>query len=394
MRTIDVAERRARIGVRHALAPAHHVTTPADAARTVAALHSTDPSTVVLSVLARTSGLAPADVEHALYESRELVRVMAMRRTVFVAAREHATLLLAGAGDDVARTQRRLLEKLVTQEGHTDDASAWVAAAADRLVEAVAHLGEATSTEIAAADPLLALRVDVGGDGSATPTVASRLLTVLGAEGRVVRTRPRGGWTSTQFRWATHARWLGSAPPTETEPTADDAATGLARLWLATHGPATIDDLRWWTGWGVTRTRAALARLDVVEVDLSGVPGIALADDLEPVPAPDPWVALLPALDPSVMGWKQREFLLGPHAGQLFDTTGNAGPTVWSDGRVVGGWVQRPDGEVVVELLEDVGAEVHDAALARAAALTDLLGDVRLSARGRRYSPIEARLRS
>lgn len=393
MRTFDVAERRARLGVRHALAPGHQVTTPADAARAVAALHSTDPATVVLSVLARTAGLTRADVEHALYETRQLVRVMAMRRTVFVAAREHAPVLLAGAGDDVARTQRLLLQKLVAEAGHTGDPEAWLEAAADRLVAVLAELGEATGAEIAAADPSLALRVEVGA-GAGTPTVASRLLTGLGAEGRVVRTRPRGGWTSTQFRWATYAHWLGTEPPTTAGPAPEEAATELARLWLHAHGPACVDDLRWWTGWGVTRTRAALAGLDVVEVDLEGAPGLVLADDLDPVAAPDPWVALLPALDPAVMGWKHREFLLGHHQQQLFDTTGNVGPTVWSDGRVVGGWVQRPDGEVVVELLDDVGRQVHAAALDQAAELTTMLGDVRLTARGRRYSPLEARLRS
>lgn len=392
MRSIDVAERRARLAVRHALAQAHRVATPSDAARAVTALHSTDPSTVVLSVLARTSGLQPADVEHALYQSRDLVRVMAMRRTVFVAAREHVPALVAGSGLDVARTQRRLLEKLVAEAGHSTDPETWVRAAADRLVEVLDGLGEATSSEIAAADPLLALRVEVGA-GGATPTVASRLLTVLGAEGRVLRTRPRGGWTSTQFRWATHAAWLGSEPPEVSGPPPGAAATELARRWLHAHGPATPDDLRWWAGWGVGRTRAALASLDVVEVDLGGVPGVVLADDVEPVTTPEPWVALLPALDPSVMGWKHRGFLLDPHRPELFDATGNVGPTVWSDGRVVGGWAQRPDGEVVVSLLEDVGAEARGLVHQQAAALTAVLGDVRLTARGRRYTEVERRLR-
>jgi hypothetical protein len=57
------------------------------------------------------------------------------------------------------------------------------------------------------------------------------------------------------------------------------------------------------------------------------------------------------------MGWFLREWYLGPHREQLFDANGNAGPTAWWDGRIVGGWLQGEDGEVVLQLLEDVGAE-------------------------------------
>ena len=54
------------------------------------------------------------------------------------------------------------------------------------------------------------------------------------------------------------------------------------------------------------------------------------------------------------MGWKEREWYLGAHGDRLFDRNGNAGPTVWSNGRVIGGWTQTSDGRVVVELLERV----------------------------------------
>ena len=37
------------------------------------------------------------------------------------------------------------------------------------------------------------------------------------------------------------------------------------------------------------------------------------------------------------------------------------GPTIWADGRIVGGWAQRPTGAIVVRLLEDVGREATTA---------------------------------
>ena len=78
------------------------------------------------------------------------------------------------------------------------------------------------------------------------------------------------------------------------------------------------------------------------------------------------------------MGWKERDWYLGDHQRALFDTNGNAGPTVWSDGRVVGGWAQRKDGEIRLRLLEDVGREVSASIEAAADALTSWFGGDRI----------------
>ncbi|MCI1262844.1 MAG: winged helix DNA-binding domain-containing protein [Tetrasphaera jenkinsii] len=40
------------------------------------------------------------------------------------------------------------------------------------------------------------------------------------------------------------------------------------------------------------------------------------------------------------------------HTAYLFDSVGNAVPTVWVDGRIVGGWSQDPAGEVRIMLRE------------------------------------------
>jgi hypothetical protein len=127
-------------------------------------------------------------------------------------------------------------------------------------------------------------------------------------------------------------------------------------------------------------------------VDLDGATGYLMPDDLDPVEAPKPWVALLPGLDPTPMGWSQREWYLGPHGKALFDTTGNICPTVWCDGRIVGGWVQRPDGSIAYELLEDVGKQAVRSVERAAARLSAWLGDARVSARGRRRAPLEQAL--
>lgn len=118
--------------------------------------------------------------------------------------------------------------------------------------------------------------------------------------------------------------------------------------------------------------------------------GFVLPDDVEPVSAGQPWAALLPALDPTPMGWAGRDWFLGAHRAAVFDRTGNIGSTVWWDGRVVGGWAQRGTGEVVFRLLEDVGTEATSAIRAAAERLAGWLGPVRVTPRFR--TPLEREL--
>ena len=51
-------------------------------------------------------------------------------------------------------------------------------------------------------------------------------------------------------------------------------------------------------------------------------------------------------------GWQP-----GLRESALFDRNGNVGPTVWLDGRIVGGWGQRPDHRIDYRILEEVDAD-------------------------------------
>ncbi len=374
-------ERRARLGLRHALAAP--VETPLEAASAVVALHGTDAASVFLAAMARMRDGDVAAIERALYEERSLLRVLSMRRTMFVAPVETAAVMLAACSRDVAARERRKLIGFLEAAGV--GGAEWLAGAEQAALEALAERGEATATELASDDPRLAtsLVLGAGTKYEAKVSVASRVLIVLGAEGRVIRTRPSGSWTSTQFRWAALASWH----PGVTEHADDEARVELARLYLASFGPATLEDLRWWAGWTVGQTRAALAGVETVEVE----PGLLLAGDDEPMEV-EPWAALLPALDPTTMGWKERSWYLGGHRELLFDRNGNASPTVWWEGRIVGGWAQAPGGEIRTRLLEDVGAEGEAAIGREAGRLAARVGAATLSPRARARSSVEQEL--
>jgi hypothetical protein len=253
-----------------------------------------------------------------------------------------------------------------------EDAEWWMRQAEADTLAAVEERGEATAQELAQDVPALRqkVRVNVGKRYEGDIGMSTRVLLLLAAEGKLVRARPRGTWISSQHRWALMEQWLGHPMP---ELPVDDAQAELVRKWLARFGPGTEADIRWWTGWTLREVRAALATVAAVEVDLDGQTGLVLPDDLEATRALTPWVSLLPALDPTTMGWQARDWYLGDHKAALFDTSGNAGPTIWADGRIVGGWAVRTSGEVVMKLLEDVGRETGVAVAAEAARLTEWL---------------------
>ena len=201
------------------------------------------------------------------------------------------------------------------------------------------------------------------------------MLTVLSASGRIVRASNSGSWTASRPRWTSMSAWLGEEPATMPDA---EGVRRLVELWLRAFGPGTEADLKWWLGSTLGAVRKAIAELGAVEVDLDGRTGYLLPDDLEPEPPVEPTAALLPSLDPTTMGWHERDWYLGPYKQQLFDTAGNAGPTVWWDGRIVGGWRQSDDGGVVVQLLEDIGAEGRRAVDAEAERLSAWLDGTRL----------------
>jgi hypothetical protein len=389
VRKIDTAERRRRLAVRHHLAPGARASSVVEAARDLVGLHATDPVSVYLEGLARTPRFDVPTMEEALYEERSLLKILGMRRTMFVVPPDLAPVIQASCTRAIAVAERKRTVALLAGAGIAKDPDRWLRDIEEATMAALEIRGEAVATELTKDVPGLGTQIPFG-EGKkwqGTLGVSTRVLFLLSMEGRIVRARPRGTWTSSQYRWTPTTRWLPEGLPDL--PTAE-ARVELVRRWLTTFGPGTVNDIKWWTGWTLGEVRKALAATETIEVDLDGAPGLVLADDLAPTPEPEPWVALLPSLDATVMGWTARDWYLGEHRSKLFDRNGNAGPTLWADGRVVGGWGQGAGSEVVYRLFDDVGREAETAIDREAERVTEFLGGVRVSPRFR--TPLEQEL--
>ncbi len=376
MRRITDDQRRARLGHRHGLAA--RAGSVADAVGAVTCLHATEPPSVYLSVAARAE-VSRSDIDRALYDDRTLVKQLAMRRTLFAFPRELLPSVWGSASARVATQLRPRFAKEIEAAGIATRGDLWLTRASNAVLRVLAESGPATTTELREAVPSLRRRLELApGTKHATVTpVASRVLSTLAADGRVLRGTNEGDWRTSRPRWTLREDWL-PAPVAPVEP--DEGYRHLVGRWLRQFGPGTEADLVWWLGATKSAVRRALADLGAVEVELSDGVGHLLPDDVEDLPEPAPWAALLPVLDPTTMGWKQRDFYLRPDdRPRVFDVNGNGGTTAWWCGRVVGCWVQDPDGVVVVVPLADPGQEARTALDREAERLTAWLAGDRVS---------------
>jgi hypothetical protein len=392
MRHIHNYERRFRLATRHALTASSRVRSPEQAASAVVALHATDAPTVYLSTWARTTAVSTADIDRALYTDRTLVKQLAMRRTLFSFPRDLIPAVLPSAAARVANSERSRMSRDIERAGVAASGLDWLNEARRAVVATIAAKAVAMSAaELRSAIPFINVVVQsTAGESWSAP----QLLTLFGAEGVILRGPSIGRFPTARPLWTLPMLWLGTPTNdglTSVEPThngehtsvdlpgrelaggftAADGYRELVHRWLFAFGPGTEDDLVWWLGSTKSAVRTALREIGAVRVEIDGpAPGWLLGDDRETVPSAGPWTALLPPLDPTVMGWKNRGFYLGAHGRAFFDSRGNAGTTVWVDGRIVGCWAQDRDAIVRLRFLEPVAPEAHDSLAEQASLLT------------------------
>ena len=207
---ITLEERRARVGLRHRLAAGTQVSSLADAAASVVALHASDSPSVFLQARARMSGSSPGEIERELYEDRTVMRHLAMRRTLFLVPIAALPVVHAAASRAVGATERRRTIKMFTEAGVGPDPAALLEELEEAGLAAVRERGEATTADLTALDPRLGQKITLarGKSYEATISVSQKVFFHLALDGKIGRGRPLGTWIGSQFRWSPIERWL------------------------------------------------------------------------------------------------------------------------------------------------------------------------------------------
>jgi len=290
--------------------------------------------TCYLSLLARIDGFELAHLDRALYVDRTLLRVRAQRYSVHMLTRADTTLVLSA----VSAVHRKAVEKIVTAT-LGDDYPVWAP-----RIEQVLRDGPM---------PKAAVRAALNPPDRRVATSLKYAISLLAAEGRVVRTTVDGGWRSDRHAYSLWSGWAPGLDPFGMDPHA--ARVELARRYVGAYGPTTERDFRWWTGLRASESKPAWAEAGF---PLAGPAGERRSTAL------DVGVRLLPVWDVLMVSRKDRSRLASPEQlDMLYDRLGNATSVVLVDGRPAGVWdLGRDDRDlrVKVAMFEPPGAEVRD----------------------------------
>jgi hypothetical protein len=334
------------------------------------ALHATYPTGPYLSLWARMPGFERRALDDALYERRTLVRALCMRQTLHVVPTDELAFHFQAHIARHGSAARATVEALLVAAGQSakEESGQSLERIHRRVLDVLAEQGTSTVRALGKAVPELRAKVQHSADKSYAGefSLGSRLVPAMCTLGLLVRARTQGTWRSNLYAYAALADWLPGFDLDAATP--DEARVWLVRRYLAAFGPATDDDVLWWTGFSKGETVLTLEALEpeLVEVAVQGIEGTHLMPETEAeqlgdgAPPRAPYVWFLPGLDPYIMGYRDRQRFLDPaQRDKVFDRAGNAMPTVWVDGRIVGAWGQRADGSVVYGLFEEIGEDAR-----------------------------------
>jgi hypothetical protein len=265
------------------------------------------------SIGQRSTGLHDDDLDRALTEG-SIVRTHVLRPTWHFVAREDLRWLMALSGPRVQRGNARRYGELGL-DGRT-------LARGERVI-ARALSGGARMTRNELAEVLDRSGFDREGQRMPYLLMHLELEAVIGS----------GGPSGKQQTYAL----LDGRVPAEPGLDRDAAVVELVRRYLQSHGPATVKDLRWWSGLTMSALRTALA-------DLAGETSSETVDGLQlwsltsrAALPPEGGVELLQTYDELVVGYTESRFLGDPAAERARAAWGDR--SLPSGGVIVDGWI-------------------------------------------------------
>lgn len=390
--TLELSRVNAYLAHKQHLLPGSRCDDLLQVAGDIVALHATVATGPYLSLWARMPAFQHRDLDDFLYDRRELVRLLCMRSTLHLVPSQRIPCFFQAYSGKQVDAIRCRVEALLVEAGLCEAHSAGqlLEDLLGRVLGAIDSSGASTVTELGDSVPELRAKVrhDIGKPYEGAYSIGSRLVPAMCDLGLLVRARPRGTWRSSLYEYNTLSNWLPGVD-LATVPTAQ-APLWLVRSYLVAFGPATFEDIAWWTGFSKGETADCLRALhpELVQVSIAGLDPVFLmmSEDLRRLSQfalpNSSHVFLLPSLDPYIMGYQSRNRFLAPEdRAHVFDRAGNAMPTVWVGGRVTGAWGQRKDGSVAFGFFESPGEREAALVTAQARRLEAFLDGEALSQR-------------
>ncbi|HLA42686.1 MAG TPA: crosslink repair DNA glycosylase YcaQ family protein [Aggregatilineales bacterium] len=328
---------------------------PIDSIMDFAPLHATDHTTPYLSLLARIEDFAWENLADRLYASRQFYRLRCMRGTIHLIPAAHKQMIRCIYDLREQDTYREFTEYGISMDEALE--------LRFFITEVLQQYGaQSTATIKKLLDPeLIFMHEDRYGHQNSSAAPVMHWMWELGL-------LDSGAGISDWRKKDNHFRLSDDLPPDCEDAKRTAADVSLARWYFERYAPAAFEDWTWWAGFNVARSRAAFDALqdELVKVKASGIfENLWLfesnVDSLTASPDSVPeMVRLLPYEDALTKAYKDTRYRFydsyGLAGDVAFSKMGEAYPTIWVDGRIIGtwSWKRKASEPMTVEPFEQI----------------------------------------
>jgi len=339
-------------------------------------LHATSASTPYLSLFARMKQFQRSMLDQELYIKRNLIRLGFMRRTLFIMTTKLAPIAFQATRLSEAQTMQ-LLEGWNVPRSEYQRLGESVYAVLKDGAQPLRIIKQAMSPRL-----VRTLERQIGKNVSRMTNV-NIALTMLMQQGKVFSEKYRDPiMTRHENRYAL-TRTVYPNLNLESIST-EEAQAQLVKHYIRVYGPVTEQDVAWWTGLGKTTIQPIMAALESelisIRIKKQSDDYVMLETDynlLKKFKAPRTLpVLLLPYEDPYPKGYQLRNRLVTTEHEKHVYIGGEAQPTVFVKGKIVGTWnrvFEEPGETITVQLFQRIGRVEKNAITLQGKALGTLM---------------------
>lgn len=289
-------------------------------AKDIWGLHATYASTPYLSLFNRVINFRKESLDRELLEKR-LVKIRCIRKTVHIIPKENVSIAFSATKESIQINSEKYYKFMGVAESDYE-------AASKSILELLGNNGMNASE----------IKKELHSEINLSP-----IINYMCDLGILVRGLPKGGWKSNTHTYYRTDKYL---PDTNLkEYNQDEARKIVVSQYLSSFGPVTITDVSWWTGFPKTEIKKILDSLSGIGyVNISGLgEHIISKNDMNQLKNikenNNSQINLLPALDPYIMGYKERErYLDKEYFNYIFDRSGSGTTTIVNNGEIIGVW--------------------------------------------------------
>ncbi len=323
MEPLDAAQIIVHVLRRQHLTPDSKGNDVVQTVKDISGLYAANAATPYFSLLARMRHFAREQLDEELSVRRTLGRIRCMRKVIYILPIDLLMAAHWATRSLNVEASRRYLEYRGVPRPLYEELSRQI-------------LDMLKDRQLTASDIRHALRTSLD---------VPAMLNFMCDQGLLIRSGIERGSPDSNYCYALLSEYF---PKVRLEPMGEREATmHLVRQYLRSFGPASEEDLAWWTGLGEISAHIALQHMrgEVVRTQMTDRPGnfLMLRADVEPcrqaAPLPQPVVNFLPSQDPFLLGYKARNrYVVARYADLTFDQTGHVTSTILLNGQVIGVW--------------------------------------------------------